>query len=31
VLFLADGIIVRRPRPSSAHEILEALELVTQR
>jgi putative ABC transport system ATP-binding protein len=31
VVFLADGHIVRDLGPSSAHEILEALELVTQR
>jgi putative ABC transport system ATP-binding protein len=31
VVFLADGDIVRDLGPSSAHEILEALELVTQR
>jgi putative ABC transport system ATP-binding protein len=31
VLFLADGHIVRDLGPSSAHEILEALEAVTQR
>jgi putative ABC transport system ATP-binding protein len=31
IVFLADGHIVRDLGPSSAHEILEALELVTQR
>jgi putative ABC transport system ATP-binding protein len=31
VVFLADGHIVRDLGPSSAHEILEALEAVTQR
>ena len=31
VVFLADGHIVRDLGPSSAHEILEALEQVTQR
>ncbi len=31
IVFLADGHIVRDLGPSSAHEILEALEQVTQR
>ena len=31
VVFLADGHIVRDLGPSSAHEILEALEQLTQR
>jgi putative ABC transport system ATP-binding protein len=31
VLFLADGHIVRDLGPSTAHEILDTLEQVTQR
>jgi putative ABC transport system ATP-binding protein len=31
VLFLADGDIVRDLGPSTAHEILETLEEVTER
>jgi putative ABC transport system ATP-binding protein len=31
ILFLADGVIVKDIGPSTAHEILEALEEVTTR
>jgi putative ABC transport system ATP-binding protein len=31
ILFLADGLIVKDLGPSSAHEVIEAMEEVTRR